>query len=213
MAPERSPENVAKTNHAPRNLMNKQMTYEITIKKKLENIPVPDLSEMIWARIENELDADEGNGDDHNPPAPSSPAGGIMLGGTALLFLIALLFYFINNEQKEIPQIEKVQTTLPVENNQSKLPAANGNVQPVINPPKQMQESVTNMQPPANVPATSQTIINDSMPEPVVVRGNTIPLTLPNTMDSLPPKKTRGVTGITNDDYKIVPKKDSSRGD
>ena len=190
--------------------MNNQMTYEITIKKKLENIPVPDLSEMIWARIENELDADPGDGTDNNPPSPSSPAGGIMLGGTALLFIIALMIYFLNNKPNDIPQIDKVQTTLPVQNNQPNLPPANVNVQPTITSTNKKQENVAGTQEPLEIPVTSQTTINDSMPMPDVVRGNEIPLPLPKTMDTIPPKKTRGVSGITNDDYKIVPKKDSS---
>ena len=190
--------------------MNNQMTYEITIKKKLENIPVPDLSEMIWARIENELDADPGDGTDNNPPSPSSPAGGIMLGGTALLFIIALMIYFLNNKPNDIPQIDKVQTTLPVQNNQPNLPPANVNVQQNITSTNKKEENVAGIQEPLEFPVTSQTTINDSMPMPDVVRGNEIPLPLPKTMDTIPPKKTRGVSGITNDDYKIVPKKDSS---
>lgn len=190
--------------------MNNQMTYEITIKKKLENIPVPDLSEMIWARIENELDADTGDGTDNNPPSPSSPAGGIMLGGTALLFIIALMIYFLNNKPNYIPQIDKVQTTLPVQNNQPNLPPANVNVQSTITSTNKKQENVAGTQKPLEIPVTSQTTINDSMPVTDIVRGNEIPLPLPKTMDTIPPKKTRGVSGITNDDYKIVPKKDSS---
>ena len=189
--------------------MNNQMTYEITIKKKLENIPVPDLSEMIWARIENELDADPGDGTDNNPPSPSSPAGGIMLGGTALLFIIALIIYFLN-KPNNTPQIDKVQTTIPVQNNHPNLPPASVNVLPTITSTNKKQENVAGTQEPLENPVTSQTTINDSMPMPDVVRGNEIPLTLPKTMDTIPPKKTRGVSGITNDDYKIVPKKDSS---
>ena len=186
------------------------MTYEITIKKKLENIPVPDLSEMIWARIENELDSDTGDDTDNSPPSPSSPAGGIMLGGTALLFIIALMIYFLNNKPNNFPQIEKVQTTLPAQNNQPNLPPASGNVQPTITSTNKKQENVAGTQEPLEIPVISQTTINDSMPVTDVVRGNEIPLTLPKTMDTIPPKKTRGVSGITNDDYKIVPKKDSS---
>lgn len=189
--------------------MNNQMTYEITIKKKLENIPVPDLSEMIWARIENELDADPGDGTDNNPPSPSSPAGGIMLGGTALLFIIALIIYFLN-KPNNTPQIDKVQTTIPVQNNHPNLHDANVNVQPTITSTNKKQENIAGTQEPLKIPVTSQSIINDSMPMPDVVRGNEIPLTLPKSMDTIPPKKTRGVSGITNDDYKIVPKKDSS---
>ena len=210
MAPERSPENIAKANHAPRILMNKQMTYEITIKNKLEGIPVPDLSEMIWARIENELDADPGDSGDNNPPSPSSPTGGIILGGTALLFIMALTFYFLNKKPNDIPKIEKVQTTLPVQNNQPNLPGTNDNVQPYIKPDNNITENVSGTRAPVEVPVTSQTAVNDSMPVPDIVRGNEIPITLPKTMDTIPPKKTRGVSGITNDDYKIVPKKNSS---
>ena len=191
--------------------MNKQMTYEITIKKKLENIPVPDLSEMIWARIENELDTDPGDSSDNNPPSPSSPKGGIILGGTALLFIMALTFYFLTKKPNDIPQIDKVQTTLPVQNNnQPNSPGTNANVQPNTRPDNINQENIADTSTQVEIPFTSQSIINDSIVKTEIAQGNEIPLTLPKTMDTIPVKKTRGVPNISNNDYKIVPKKDSS---
>ena len=192
--------------------MNKQMTYEITIKKKLENIPVPDLSELIWARIENELDTDPGDSSDNNPPSPSSPTGGIMLGGTALLFIMALTFYFLTKKPNDIPQIDKVQTTLPVQNNnQVNSPGTNANVQTNTRPGNIKQENIADTSTQVEIPFTSQSIVNDSIVKTEIAQGNEIPLTLPKTMDTIPVKKTRGVTNISNDDYKIVPKNDSSR--
>ena len=192
--------------------MNKQMTYEITIKKKLENLPVPDLSEMIWARIENELDTDPGDSSDNNPPSPSSPTGGIILGGTALLFIMALTFYFLTKKPNEIPQVDKVQTTLPVQNNnQVNSPGTNANVQTNTRPGNIKQENIADTSTQVEIPFTSQSIINDSIVKTEIAQGNEIPLTLPKTMDTIPVKKTRGVTNISNDDYKIVPKNDSSR--
>ena len=192
--------------------MNKQMTYEITIKKKLENIPVPDLSEMIWARIENELDTDPGDSSDNNPLSPSSPTGGIILGGTALLFIMALTFYFLTKKPNDIPQIDKVQTTLPVQNNnQPNSPGTNTNVQPNTRPDNINQENIADTSTQVEIPFTSQSIVNDSIVKTEIAQGNEIPLTLPKTMDTIPVKKTRGVTNISNDDYKIIPKNDSSR--
>ena len=192
--------------------MNKQMTYEITIKKKLENIPVPDLSEMIWARIENELDTDPGDSSDNNPPSPSSPTGGIILGGTALLFIMALTFYFLTKKPNDIPQIDKVQTTLPVQNNnQPSSPGTNANVQTNTRPGNINQNKIADTSTQVEIPFTSLSIINDSIVKTEIAQGNEIPLTLPKTMDTIPVKKTRGVTNISNDDYKIVPKNDSSR--
>ena len=192
--------------------MNKQMTYEITIKKKLENSPVPDLSEMIWARIENELDTDPGDSSDNNPPSPSSPTGGIILGGTALLFIMALTFYFLTKKPNDIPQIEKVQTTLPVQNNnQPNSPGTNANVQTNTKTGNIKQENIADTSTQVEIPFTYQSIVNDSIVKTEIAQGNEIPLTLPKTMDTIPVKKTRGVTNISNDDYKIVPKNDSSR--
>lgn len=192
--------------------MNKQMTYEVTIKKKLENIPVPDLSELIWARIENELDTDPGDSSDNNPPSPSSPTGGIILGGTALLFIMALTFYFLTKKPNDIPQIDKVQTTLPVQNNnQPNSPGTNANVQPNTRPDNINQENIADTSTQVEIPFTSQSIVNDSIVKTEIAQGNEIPLTLPKTMDTIPVKKTRGVTNISKDDYKIVPKNDSSR--
>ena len=194
--------------------MNKQMTYEITIKKKLENIPVPDLSEMIWARIENELDTDPGDSSDNNPTSPSSPTGGIILGGTALLFIMALTFYFLTKKPNDIPQIDKVQTTLPVQNNnQPNSPVSNANVQTNTKTGNIKQENIADTSTQVEIPFTSQSIVNDSIVKTEIAQGNEIPLTLPKTMDTIPVKKTRGVTNISNDDYKIIPKNDSNRRD
>ena len=56
--------------------MNERKAYEQTIKGKLEAIPLPDMEDAIWARIETQLDidmpTDDGGG---NAPSPNNPSG------------------------------------------------------------------------------------------------------------------------------------------
>jgi hypothetical protein len=134
MAPERSPQDLAKTDTALENEMEQRAAYEITIAGKLDHLPVPDMADAIWARIERQLDIDLPTNDGGNGPAPSKPSGpGAMGWGlSALLVALVTTFFLLKKEpqtttpsiQPSAPAIE--QTTQPTQNiTGSPLPADN----------------------------------------------------------------------------------------
>src|SRR5689334_30169 len=93
--------------------MNGKAGYEQVITGKLEAIPLPDMADAIWSRIERELDADMPTDEGGDGPAsgPSLPKG-LILGGLSSLFLISILAYFflINKPNPQpIPETQKTE--------------------------------------------------------------------------------------------------------
>ncbi len=199
--------------------MRNKETYEITVTSKLETLPLPNLEDAIWSRIEAQLDidlpTDDGNGG--NTPAPGSPSGSWWLKGTSLFILaVAIISFFTLTKSKnenvpaqgsgEIIQshIDSVAQEKPPPNpniRQTPIPASpnitsNNSKDPVI---QVDSNSSTNLVPPP--------ITKDSLQ---VVNSPPVGFT-PIRDSGTTKKKSRGVKGITDSDYKIVPsKKDSS---
>ena len=103
MAPERSAKNFtnAITSKA---FMNQKTAYEQIITGKLHALPVPDMADAIWARIETQLDLDMPQTDPPPTNPPGTPSGGIILGGISIVFVIALITYlFFKKETNNQP--------------------------------------------------------------------------------------------------------------
>jgi hypothetical protein len=214
--------------------VNPILPYEQLLADKVQQVPVPDMADSIWAAIEQELD--KGTPGDDGGNQPSSPKGG---GGSPLPGLYAyitggivigaiLLTYVLTNTKKEtttnepsptiiIPQesiqrdIDKDSTAaLPVKNNPASVfyndvrkPDSNT----VLSPFQQTSplfDSLLNQQ--------AGRIQNDSAGNKINSLVNTV--TKPDSIaidKGVPPKKSKGVKGITDDDYKIrTEKKDST---
>ena len=192
--------------------MDRTGRYEQLIGEKLEQIPLPDLVESIWARIETELDSDAPD-DTHGPDA--GPRGGIFGKGLFVLIgaLIMTFFFFPKNSNQNIESniVLPATETITPENKPPDLPPAN--------------------QPGANRTVQPKQQVVDSAASPITVLPQQVNLTPPKLDDSLkanvpslvvsppPPvikdsagkKKSRGVKGLNDDDYRIVPKNDSTR--
>src|SRR5688572_30498533 len=100
--------------------MNQKTTYEIIITGKLEHISIPDMSEMIWARIEKELETDPGDGDDGGgngeAPGPVAPAKGFIFGGIGIVVAVSFLINFSNNKKQDVIRpAETIQVETPVQ--------------------------------------------------------------------------------------------------
>jgi hypothetical protein len=202
--------------------MREKQTYENTITGKLEALPIPDMSDAIWSRIEAQLDidlpTDDGGG---NTPGPGSPFGFGWIGGSALLILVAGIisfFYFSNTNETA--------GTVPV---QLRPPQADsiGLGYTATDPPPKNNPSITTPTDPGNHPPDSINAINNqnlgigsskaitAVTNPTAVdtiqQAGTAPIALTPNKDSTPPgRRQRGVKGITDADYRIVPKKDST---
>lgn len=196
--------------------MNQKTAYEQIITGKLQAAPVPDMADAIWARIEAQLDLDLPQNDPPPTNGPSTPSGGIILGGFSLVFVIALItFLLLKKEPTQNP------TTLQPANNTT---IQQNELETFVPPNEETSlKSIPVTLPPAStvllpsisdsntISATPSAVIagNDSTTGALPVAIST-PVSTSQKQDSLLPiKKGRGVAGIKDEDYKIVPKKDS----
>lgn len=197
--------------------MNHKAPYEHLIGEKLETLPVPDMADAIWARIEAQLDTDL-PADDGDGPVPEGPpvAGGSWSQTLLFVTIIAIMSLF----------------TIPKKNITAPLPAATETTAPApsdeatAQPPPASQSSAGSAQPTLPVARGGSPQPSDStavLPAPAlldtVIAGNAIVQqqappagTMPVQQDTLPGKRPRGVPGIGDGDYRIVPKKDSTGG-
>lgn len=207
--------------------MNNLTTYEQLIADKLQQLPVPDMADAIWARIEQRLNVEMPLEDGGNNTGSSSLPGFQFPGkGIVFLFLAALVsvLFYLNRPVKQVQN-----NNIPSNTNTISIP-----VQDLYKPP----EEKLSVQPAESMytdkadlpiqysrgdsfdtqtPASSTepfSIINEkaTLPKsaPVITIGQSIiPKNLSPVQDS-GTKKGRGVKGIGTDDYRIVPvKKDS----
>lgn len=226
MAPERSPEISSKTISTLKDLMDQKTTYEQLITEKLEGMPVPDMADAIWARIETQLDLDMPTDDGGSDPAPDAPSGSGWVGGAGLFaFVVALVTLFIinKNHKKKEPVIPSTNTTQKINDVQnSKAEVAPDSLKQVdwrpqavipenpVNPTLIPQDDTRKEDTIAIVPQA--VLIQPFVPDTI----HTITTMTPPKVnqDTVKPKKSRGVPNITDNDYRIVPvKKDSARGD
>jgi hypothetical protein len=209
--------------------MNQRTTYEEWIAGKLEQIPVPDMADAIWARIEQQLNLD----------MPQQDAGGGNGGGKlpgfstpGQWFLTALVAALIG---MYLLKPSKPSTHIPAPDQHSSVPttthdsiAATAESTAVIRskadipidspPPEPSHETTGNAT--VNPPLEKEPIQEIKQPQEAVQQPlmNTVPNAgnqpgvtgKPNTVNSLVDttvKKSRGVKGIGNGDYKITPVK------
>jgi hypothetical protein len=219
MAPERSPENLTTTIDALY-LMNQKATYEATITSKLEQLPIPDMRDAIWSRIEGELDADMPTDDGGDTP-PSSPNGGNLLRFVLPSVAVIIITFFLittnnkpsqpvhtNNTPNNQPVINTAPTALPPPTNANTINS--GRNAPVV------YTGTTTPVPGSNSPIDSSAAVAPDIVPPVTDNTNQQALPIvqaptPVKTDTVAGKKPRGVPGITDKDYRIVPVKDSTR--
>ena len=191
--------------------MNKKTTYELTITEKLEQLPLPDMEDAIWARVKAQLDLDFPSDDSNDGDAPDTPTGGSWVGwGTGMFIIVAAIVSIFLLTKKpsrsSTPQpTETVETTAPVTS-----PTQENNNTPTT---QHEESSATPLTSPGISPPLTDFNVVDSAKDlplinlPLPDSGQRSVVVLPPvTADTIAPKKkTRGVTGITNDDYRIVP--------
>ena len=197
--------------------MNQKTAYEQIITGKLQALPVPDMADAIWARIEAQLDLDMPQTDPPPTNPPGTPSGGIILGGISIVFVIALITYlFFKKETNNQPTTSQPANTTNTTLQKGKETFLPPNGETGLKGEKATLPPATVVLPPA--PSDSNTV--SLMPSPVILNNDSTtgtlpiaiapPVTTPQKQDTvLPVKKGRGVPGLKDDDYKIVPKKDS----
>lgn len=199
--------------------MNKKTTYEMTIADKLQQLPLPDMEDAIWARIQTQLDLDLPEGDGGGGNTPQAPSGGWIWSAGLLIFVAAFFTVYLLTKKSD--------TTIP---NQTIQPSGNSvitSLNTTATPPSQGSSNRRNA--PLSGPQESSSAAapfdekEDSLLSPQLIL-QPLPDTQANiaTVQTLPPlqqdsvlkpkPKTRGVKDISDADYRIVPaKKDSTR--
>ncbi|MCU0396064.1 MAG: hypothetical protein MUF29_09140 [Chitinophagaceae bacterium] len=218
--------------------MNERLTYESLIAAKLEQLaPLPALADDIWARISADLDREMPTDESEAPSGggPSLPGTGGMLwpGLGALLLAVAGLLYWYS-QRSGIPVPAPSPQSVPADARPaSSLPADTGSPKGIYQQPAAVARPVEAMPVPladsAAAPSTGKLpppvlpLPDDSRPQPAASASQEPPpgqppatagdkASPPPAIDTPIKKKPRGVTGISNNDYRIVPdKKDSAR--
>lgn len=194
--------------------MNERLQYELLIADKLEELPVPDMADQVWSRISAQLDIDM-PADDDDTDLPSNPRSGGPLGWGLPILLIALLtmyFYYHNNSNNSSINDQ------PAEPGTSAAPPIVAPQSPSItptSPPRRPGVQSLPLQPGngSKSDSTQQPLAPLHLPAPdsagVIKVDSLGSVALPAVVkpDSLPQKKkSRGVAGIKDSDYRIVPK-------
>lgn len=206
--------------------MNHLTTYEQLVAEKLQQLPVPDMADAIWARIEQQLDVEmpvDKTGDSHNG---NSSLPGFRFPGNIIFYiflaaLVSIIFYLNRpDEHKE--------TSIIPSSNPITVPKADDQMQKKYSSPAKQTESIYTDK--ADLPVDhiientatekEQPVITNQVVEAkeneTVKKQELPPLietvqkkTTASIQDSFP-RKTRGVKGITSNDYRIAPvRKDS----
>ncbi|RYF96183.1 MAG: hypothetical protein EOO00_03355 [Chitinophagaceae bacterium] len=192
--------------------MNNKAQYELTITEKLEQLSVPDKIDAIWARIEATLDLDMPTDDGPKDPPAGSPAGpGFWFGAIFLIVLLSVI-YFVN-KRTDLP--ESSQNTSPETPAVIQAPGAKNDKPPPTAPGKPGSQNVPGIRidsafPPLGatnseldpgaelpLPQADSAIVSPTIAAPVI----------PNPSQDTIPKKSRGVKGIKDGDYRIEPTK------
>lgn len=198
--------------------MNELTPYEQLIAAKLEQLPVPDMADSIWANIETQLDPSPAP---ESRPASQKPTGKAFYYLAAIIAVTALLWWFLSHKDRPV---------VPP----SPTPAPTIQPAPVIQPPPpttsvpsapRKQTTPTKVKvdtPVVHIPKIDSVRIDTPHIAPHIAPRITpgIPLAVPDfdpyELPPTPPpsptpaKKRRGVKGITENDYKISTKKDST---
>jgi hypothetical protein len=205
--------------------MNQKATYELTITEKLEQLTAPGMVDTIWARIEAQLDIDLPTDDGPaNPPAtPTSGSGKWLNRGFIIAAVAIVLIYLFNNRKQTIAPDDQPTINAPASNpTNNENPVRNNSPGTNNTNAPQNNTSGVNTSIPNTVNVDTATIAPNMgpvqfVPDSNAVQTNTLPVVTPPlvTQQKNPPtdttKKGRGVKGITDADYKIVPKKDTSK--
>lgn len=205
--------------------MNRKTTYELKITDKLQELPLPDLEDAIWARVERTLDIDmptDDGGGDSGPDTPFGGGGATGVGGFifSLFFVAAVTAFIIYKTAKPSNEGPAPDNTPAFE---LKAPS-NTNEQP----PPPGSTALPRNNTPARTADPAPTAGDSALGTPLVVtpppvgadttagvNANAVvqqpPVTLPALVDTTGvKKKTRGAV-VNPDDYRIVPKKDSTK--
>jgi hypothetical protein len=207
--------------------MNHLTTYEQLIADKLQQLPVPDMADAIWARIEQQLDVEMPEDKPGDPAKGNNSLPGYRFPGNIILYvffaaLISVIFYLNKPVQYKETSASPASNTISVpettDNTLQKQSMPAMQAETIYTDKADLpvdyikeEKNVAENEPPSITNKALDTkeveSVNKEEKPPLieVAQKKAGPLV----QDSVP-KKTRGVKGITSNDYRIAPvRKDS----
>ncbi len=208
--------------------MDSKTSYEILIAEKARQLPVPDMADAIWASIEQQLDAGNTPDAEDAPVSQKLPGKGfsgigklwLIIVAAVVLIAIIVIWKKAGNKKNAIkktgePVMEKGQKV------QEKRPDSSAINYPAGERQTQSLPARNDKKIPVNAGIDSALFVKDSIiPQPVAAPAkdplviNSKDVQVPDSVGAKqpPPKKSRGVKGISESDYKIISiKKDSAK--
>ena len=191
--------------------MSEKKAYEQIISSKLDSLPLPDMAGAIWSRIEAQLDIDLPTDGDNNDPGPGKNSPSRWVGGAGMILFVAAfisIFLMTKNTQTKAP------VTQPVENVQNTSPGiTRDSIFKDIRPGPSLKTAPVTV--PKIIGADSDTgtfseepILATPYANPDTLQATGFAPSLQQQADTiLPKKRQRGVKGLNDDDYRIVPVK------
>lgn len=190
--------------------------YELLIAERLQALPVPDLADSIWTRIENQLDIDMPTDDGPVPGGGGTPIVPRLTWAAAIFLIAMIAVYMVKRNEPAITPKSNKRVEQPSQ--QSVAPVISD---PTFTTPSNNPPTITK----GEIPRTVTPVVHDSiafppasiLPEPItgeavspqIVRPDSVEITRAPIVnpDTSAGRKKRGVPGIKDSDYRIVPKK------
>jgi hypothetical protein len=197
--------------------MDERLKYEQLIGGKLQSLPVPDMQDAIWALVKAQLDIDLPTDDGDGGSAPQSPSGPTIIGWGLSVVIIALVTIFFLQKNKPTT---KANSEPPATIEQTVSPNAQSNSPPLqkSNSPNKTTTVVS-----SGANNSLNDIVNDSaiQHQPLTIvpfADDSVRTSMPPALVTLSPppsadtasvikKKRRGMAGLPDSSYRIVPKK------
>ncbi|HEY1200264.1 MAG TPA: hypothetical protein VGE79_04745 [Niastella sp.] len=185
--------------------MNKTTPYEQLITAKLDEIPVPDMADSIWASIEMQLDAVPSSPD--NTPQPKKTIkfnGKGWYGIAGVAALSATLWWYASHREKATekttPLITVPAPQPPLVDSSTSVPPVEKQPLPTVRPKK---DTLQFMEVAPKIDSATHEIVPPPKADSQLLKYQSIFIPPRDSVSMPPPKKSRGVKGISEDDYKI----------
>lgn len=191
--------------------MNKITAYEQLIAQQLEQLPVPDMADLVWESIVPELDQIPA-APDHQKPFYK---GKFWL-GICVVFVAVVLVWILSSQRHHTPAGEaSPELVPPAEYKKNIADSARNEVEvpvPISPAPTIKLNSDTITAIPTAIPVIADTLQQFIPPAADISSPDSVVQVPVDSLQSTPVKKPKGVKGITPGDYKIYgAKKDSAK--
>ncbi|MET3878739.1 hypothetical protein [Chitinophaga sp. OAE865] len=197
--------------------MNTNTPYEHLIAAKLDQVPVPDMADSIWASIEAQLDAPVEIPDQKTTPKIKGKG---WYGFAGITVVVTALWWYTNhtNHSQKNTTPENIPTVPEMPAPIIDSPALKDNTEkktvPFIPPPAEKDSIAREEMPVSSIrkDSAAEQVFPLFKPDSSFWRYDKTPLPAIDSVNTAPhPKKPKGVKGISDNDYKISAGKDSAR--